>query len=596
MTAGQTDIQGSVLENLLDGVLVVEHGGIVSAFNKAAGRILGLSPDEVTGGSFAEYFVAREGLAELSEVVLDAVTGEGDDARQVVTVDVGGDTRLLSVGTSYIRVQRADGEALPVALIAVFSDITELKELRETELRMAKAAEAQHDELQRAYRQIEERNETLAQTLKKVQMARIAATVLVIGVFLGAGVYVWRPFDVLGGSMFSGLSGDVAIAEAGADTGDGLQTMTVSAEPVRETILLSGRLAPWRTITITSSTEGRVLARHFQYGQRVERGDLLMELDTFEAARMHRDAQVQYIDALNSFETVSDWENSPEMAQARRAFARAKMALESQETRLKRVAFLLEQGLIPASEHEEAERQYRSQVLDFESAREELNTARARGGEKALEKAALELKTAEQEMRQLAEGPDQDRIVASLTGVILPSPRGMARVTVGRKVSKGEALLSIGDFSRMAATAKVDEVDVARLSLGQAVTVTGNAFPDLKLRGTVTHVASQPDTQLRGPPRFEVAVTLNPLNQAQKEQIRAGMSCRLRIVVYSKEAALMVPLDAVEVRADTRWVRVIDPSTGKSGEREVQVGPTTRHSVEILAGLQAGEEIAVPIH
>ena len=57
-------------------------------------------------------------------------------------------------------------------------------------------------------------------------------------------------------------------------------------------------------------------------------------------------------------------------------------------------------------------------------------------------------------------------------------------------MEKGEALLTIGDFSRMAAIAMVDEVDVMRLAVGQTVWVTGNAFRDLRMRGTVTHVSS----------------------------------------------------------------------------------------------------------
>ena len=54
-------------------------------------------------------------------------------------------------------------------MIAVFSDITEL---RETELRMAKAVEEQHRRLQDAYREIETRNEALAAALRKVRVGK----------------------------------------------------------------------------------------------------------------------------------------------------------------------------------------------------------------------------------------------------------------------------------------------------------------------------------------------------------------------------------------------------------------------------------------
>ena len=592
MTDRIANIHGRVLENLLDGVMVVERGGTITVFNAAAADILKTAPDEVLGRSFAELFVPQAEFEEFTELVLNTVAGEAKDGRQIVTLGPGDDARSLSVATSYIR-QTVGAASVPEALIAVFSDITELRELRETELRMAKAVEEQHGELQSAYRRIEERNETLARTLKKVQAARIAATVLVIGVFLGAGAYVWQPLDRIDVPFFASSPGSSMIAEAGADSASVLHAVTVEPRPVRETIALTGRLAPWRSVPVASPLESYIAAIHFRQGQEVEKGDLLVELNISEVVRLHREAQVRHIEALTAFETVRDWESGPEMAAARRSFARARLALESQENRLNRTAFLLEQGLIPASQHEDAVRQHRGQLLDFEAAREDLEAARARGGKAAMEKAALELSTAEEELEEVAESLDGSRVYAPLSGVVLARSGGN-RLSEGTRIGKGEVLAIIGDFSRMEAKAKVDEVDVVRITVGQPVSATGNAFGGLRLGGMVTHVASQPDPRARGTPQFDVAVTLDPLKEEHKKQVRAGMSSRLQIVVYSKEAALMVPLEAVEDRGRSYWVNVVDPSTREVSEREVAIGPTTQDSVEITAGLQAGEEIVIP--
>ena len=589
MTDGRAGIHGRLLDHLLDGVMVVERGGTITVLNPAAAGILGVSPEEVAEKTFTELFIAREGFEEFSDVVLDAVTGEGEGGRQVVKLGTGDAARTLSVAISYIRPSGHDaGEA--VALISVFSDITELRELRETELRMAKAVEAQHAELQTAYRRIEERNETLAAMLKKVQVARVLATVVVIGVFLGAGAYVWQPLD-----LFRSAFGPSVVSQADAGVAKGWRTIVVEPRQLRETIALVGTVAPWRTIAVTSPIESRVLAVHFRYGQKVEEGNLLVELDTSEIVREHRRAQVEYIDALKAFETVRDWKNGPEMIVARRAFARARIALESQETRLKRTAFLLEQGLVPASRHEEADRQYRRQLLDFEAARHDLEAARARGGEEAIDKAALELSSAREEMQELEKSTEQGDVRASVSGVIMTSSRpGAKNLAAGWSVDKGEALLEIGDFSRMAAIAMVDEVDVVQLAVGQTVWVTGNAFPDLRMRGTVTHVSAQPLPKARGATRFEVKVTLDPLEADQRGRLRTGMSCTLQIVIYNKAAALMVPIGAVERSGRSHRLGVIDRETRMVRHREVKIGPTTLDSVEITSGLKPGDEIVVP--
>ena len=227
MTQGYAGIHRRLLDHLLDGVMVVERGGTVTLLNPAAARILGVSPEEVAGRTFTELFIAREEFVEFSDLILDAVNGEGEGGRQVVTLRSGDAARTLSVAISYIK-SRRDGAGGTVALIAVFSDITELRELRETELRMAKAVEAQHAELQTAYRQVEERNEELAAMLKKVQVARVLATAVVIGVFLAAGAYVWPPLNGFGSAF-----GPSVVSQADAGVAKGLRTIVVEPRQMR---------------------------------------------------------------------------------------------------------------------------------------------------------------------------------------------------------------------------------------------------------------------------------------------------------------------------------------------------------------------------
>ena len=586
----QADTHSRVLDRLLDGVLVVERGGAVAVFNPAAGRIFGLAPSEVLGRNFGELFIERDGFEAFTDLILDAVTADGEHGgRGLVTVRIGDGERSLSVATSYLKAG-SGGEAASGALIAVFSDITELRELRETELRMAKTVAAQHADLQKAYVQIEERNEELTGMLKKVQAARISATALVAGVFLAAGVYVWQPLDPSAASATAQVASRTVAGELG-----GVRTLRVEPRPVRETMSFVGRLKPRRTVAIASPLGSHVVAVHVEQGQEVQAGDLLAELDTGETVRTYRRAQVAYMEALKAFETVRDWEEGHEMAGAKRSFTRSTMALKNQESRLQRTSFLFEEGLVSALEREDAERRYQSQLLDSEAARASYEAAHARGGEEVLNKATLQLRSAEEEMRELEEAVARGHVRAPVAGVILAPPVPGARMlAVGRQVDEGDALLAVGDFSRMVALTAVDEVDVVRIAAGQPVSVTGNAFSDLRLQGTVTHVASQPIPRTRGVTEFEVEVTLEALQPAQQERLRTGMTSNLEIVVYRNDAALLVPIEAVERRGGVYRLRVVDRETGAVREREVETGPTTLDTVEIAAGIEAGDEILMP--
>ena len=500
----------------------------------------------------------------------------------------GGDTRSLSVATSYLTAPGAGGGGEAVAVIAVFSDLTELRELRDTELRMARAAEAQHGRLQDAYREIEERNEALAAALRKVRLAQGLGAVLVLGLFLGAGLWSWGPLGP--------LDSPVAAVEPGAVDGADQppRTLVAAPRPVSSTISLKGRLAPWRTLDVRSPVEATVAEVGFRTGQEVSEGQRLVELDLTRLRQRHQKAQLLHSKARKAFDVLERWDDSAEMSSARRTFLKAKLDMEREQTTIKKKTFLFEHGLISTSDYEDAKRRHRSQQLDFEAAEQELAAARAKGGEEELAAARLELEAAKTELGALEADLQWTHVSAPLTGVVLAPARSGGELVTGRRVRRGDKLLRIGDYSRMNALARADEVDVGKLRVGQEVAVTGNAFRGLRLKGVVSHVSSQADPRLKRAPMFDVVVTLDPLREAERTRLRDGMSARLTVVVYRNPKALLVPIDAVSRRGRSHRLRVLDPGTGKVVERKVEVGHTTLRRVEVTAGLAPGERVVLP--
>ena len=580
-----SDIHRGVLDNLLDGVVVVGLGGRIETLNPAAEGILGIDREESAGRTFGELFIMRDGFDEFTELVIDATARRSGSERRVVEVRNGDDVRSLSVATSYLRT--AEGAAAEaVAVILVFSDITEVSELRETELRMAREAEKQHVRLQDAYREIEARNRALAAALRKVRVAQGLGMVLVIALFLGAGFWTWRPLD-----LFEGASALEAATERG---GQGTRLLTINPRRVVSSITLKGRLAPWRKVEVRSPANGTIAAIDFEVGQEVVEGQTLVELDLSELRRRYHKERLGYGKARGAFETLENWETSPDMASARRSFSKAQLDMESRRNAMRKSEFLHEQGLISADEYEDAKRQYQSQMIDFEAAEAEFATVRAQGGAEAVGAARQEMESAREDMLALERDLEESSVTAPVSGVVLALDRSGRELIVGNTVRKGDKLFRIGDFSRLAATGQADEVDVGKVKPGQEVTVSGNAFRELRLSGVVRRVAAEADPKARGIPMFDVTVMLDQLQPEERAQLRAGMSGQLRIVTYTNPKALLVPIDAVMSFGGSHRLRVVDAQTGEPREREVQIGPTTRQSVEIVAGLEAGETILLP--
>ena len=317
--------------------------------------------------------------------------------------------------------------------------------MRETELRMAKVVENQFEDLQNAYRDIETRNNDLTLMMKRFQAARGMAALLVVGLFLVIGGWYIRPLD-----FFSADTAPDAQFVAEVDDPASLPTMVVKPGEFRLTVSLRGHLAPDRIVNVVSPVNSHVSTVHTDQGQTVVEGAPLVDLDTGQLDVDHRRSQVEFIQARDKLAEIEDWENSSEITRARRASRRAKIALDDAESDIKETAFLLEQGIVPASEHEEAQKRHRNRQLDFEEAERELDAVREKGGDEARQVARLEMENAHSRLQEHEEKLKLAAIKAPIPGIVMVENRPDGKpLERGRPVSRGELLLSIADLDRL---------------------------------------------------------------------------------------------------------------------------------------------------
>ena len=112
-------------------------------------------------------------------------------------------------------------------------------------------------------------------------------------------------------------------------------------------------------------------------------------------------------------------------------------------------------------------------------------------------------------------------------------------------------------------------------------------YPDLKLPAKVREVSAIPVTA----GSFEAKLTVDMPKDA--EALMPGMACTVKLVAYAKADALTVPATAVfseELDEDKHFVYLL-VKDGKHEKRTVTVGKKTDGKIEIVQGLQAGDEI-----
>ena len=587
MTGSIPDTLHAALDNLSDGVLVIDLDGAIRLANPAFRRMFGLGDDDPTERNFGSLFVLAEGLDEFSEAVLDAVARRGAVERRLVQVDAGSGSRSLTVTAAPL----AGTQETAGAVIVTISDITEIRELRDAELRLARQVESQLGELQAAYRDLESRSREIASMTRRARIARAGFVILALALFVGLGAWRLQPLD-----LFGAVPDPVATAAVPEPLGGELRTVTITPTDMETAIALRGRLGLGLVAEIVSPFEGHLSAVHVRPGAEVTESAPLLAFDTGRLATELRRAEVEEIRAREKLAGLEDWANSDEMARARAARRRARIALEEAEEAKLRAAFLLEQGIIAEQEHEQAVRSLDNRRLDDDAAARELAAVERKAGDEALRIARIEAESARARLQTHRDSLDRATIRAPITGVFIADEgRNSKPLVAGRPVTQGERLASVADFSRLSVVTYVDEVDVRRLAVGQPARVTGPGFPGPPIDGTVTHVAARAAAgNQRGAPRFPITVDLDRLDSPDRARLRVGMSAHVEIVVHRRADALLVPLAAIGQDRGAPTLRIVDAATGAVEERAIVTGLTTLDSVEVIEGLAAGETVALP--
>ena len=587
----ETAVSQSILENMSDGVMTISMTGKIITFNPAAAQILALEGQEVKGEPFARIFMEQPENDAFNQAILDAIYESHTTHNHMVDFFRGDRSSVsLSLTTSFLKTLH-EGKEEKAGVIAVFSDVTEVKHLRDQEMRLTQDLKDKHRELQDAFLRLEEGNERLQAVLKRAQVVRWVATLLIVAGFLGGGFFLWNKNLI--------PRPDISMPGSGSarEPGVPLRTLTAAPVPISSAISLPGVLEPRKVENVVSPLSGKVLEKHFSYGELVERGDVLVTMQTAEIELQYRDAKASYIKALQQLRSLEDWKNGTEVQSARRAVTKARLTLDSQRRKLAETERLFEQGIVPRSELDSIKEQVVNQEIDFKATEAELQSVLEKGSREHVTISRLETQNARIKMEELEKQIDRSVVHAPVSGVvILQEARkgGDSAKAVERGVSyeQGEIMLSIGDLEGLSVKTRVDEVDVLKVKKGQKVLVSGDAFTDITLEGHIRNISSLA-TKENNVPVFDIAVSIEDLEAEQRKKIRLGMSANLEVIVYENPEAIMIPIESVFRQGSETLVRVRDRESGAVRAVAVETGITTLDSVEIVRGLAPGDEVVI---
>lgn len=348
----------------------------------------------------------------------------------------------------------------------------------------------------------------------------------------------------------------------------------VQSQDLQVSVREVGVVDPDVKVDVKSAVSGRVMGLRVREGDVVKTGQVMAEVEP----------------DVNQAQSLSD---------VKGAVSQADIKLRDTERALAAQKALFDAGLIP------------SQTLkDYQTSRDLAADALAstKSRYRIVEDHGIPISG--------ASNSQQARVTAPMSGVVIKKGVELGEtVTSGvSSFNEGTVMFTVADLKSLIIRVNLNEVDIAKVRVGQPVSVTLDAYPQKTFSGKVRFVA--PAAKVVDKIKvFEVEVALDKLDEA----FRTGMSANVEILGERRANALSLPLEALQRRdGQTVVYRLRNglPEKEVAKAREalngrskfvwlsenwkeyfepvpVNAGIATLERVEVLSGLRPGDQVAL---
>ena len=318
----------------------------------------------------------------------------------------------------------------------------------------------------------------------------------------------------------------VACGPVGDSNKVGQKLVEVTRDVLMVTVNGSGTVEITRERKLGFSTGGRIKSIYIGEGDRVSKGDLIASLDS------------------SALELA--------LAQQEAALVQARVARDEAEYDLKQLRDVLH--------------------ASFD---------RVKLAEAALGAAEEQVRVAQQSVDEARKQLDEANITAPFDGVVVS-----VEADEGDYVAVTTTIIHLIDPATVELNIEVDELDIAKVNLGQKAVIDVDALPGEQLEGQVSHI-SPISKETAGVVVYEVKIAVD---SPATYDLKAGMSASADIVVNMKENVLIVPNSAIsQDEAGNFMVRIADDKQVE--DRHIRIGISNGLVTEVLDGLEEGEKV-----
>ena len=409
-------------------------------------------------------------------------------------------------------------------------------------------------------------------------MRRRTATALVIALVAGVGVLAYTFF-----SPAPAVDSPAAAQEPPVVKPHPVQTVIARRGTLTQSISATGDILAEARVEVFPKIAGHLEELNVEEGDEVRAGQVIARIANaeFKARVAKAAAEVEALQA--EWAQMQTGALPEEIAQAVDAVEHTRAELANAEGFANRIRGMVERGLQPTQELDDATRRLRQARATHNSASQRLQLLRTGARSEARQALQARLRAA-QAAHDLASIELQHTVIASpMDGVV--SHRHVDR---GAYVKTTETpVVTVEAMRTVKIEAPISERDIVAVRPGHRALIQVDAYADEPFSGTVRRLAPTVDPSSRS---GEVEITLaNP-----DYRLKPGMFAKVTLLLAERENVVLVPRDAL--RPDGTETTVFVVRDGTAHRQPVSTGLMNDTLAEIREGLAEGDEVVLSGH
>lgn len=359
-----------------------------------------------------------------------------------------------------------------------------------------------------------------------------------------------------------------------------------------------GTVIPCNVVEIVSPGKTSLKAKHFNFGDHVEKDQLLFELTSLDLETRLNQAKIELFENEQALEKLKYWQTSREMQEALYNVNKLKQESFHAKQHFEQTKKLFEAGIVSKEEYFSDKRTNEDKQHQFEESKKFLSDVKKRGEKRFLKLAQLKATTAKQQVELLNAKVAMLSMRAPIEGIILPAQRqgenkDSWRASLNQiSFQESQTMALIAENKSFYVRLKVDEFDVVHLAKNMQARITFAALGKETVQGKIQEINVEPpmanDTHQIG--SFNINLLLEDIPLTLKDKLLIGMSAIVKFEPPALEG-LFVPKQAITYENEVAYVNVLEANQQR--KQKVILGQTTPDYVLVQEGLQKGAQIVL---